>query len=113
MDQKHLTPAVVRMLQAFLNDPERTFYATELMEAAGVSSGSLYPGVTRLRRAGWVESEAEDIDPHTEGRPARVYYRMTAEGAREAHLALVELSESVKPPATSPGWLLGPNPGTV
>lgn len=113
MDQKFLTPAVVRMLQEFLKDPGRTYYATELMEAARVSSGSFYPGITRLQKAGWVVSEVEDIDPRKEGRPARVYYRMTAEGVPEAHVALVELSESVRPPASSPGWLLGPKPKVV
>ncbi|MBK3564535.1 PadR family transcriptional regulator [Streptomyces sp. MBT62] len=110
MDQKYLTPAVVRMLQEFLKDPDHTFYATELMEASRVSSGSFYPGITRLQRAGWVISEDEDIDPRAEGRPARVFYRMTGEGARAAHLALVELSNSVRPPASSPGWLFGPEP---
>ncbi|MEV7684445.1 PadR family transcriptional regulator [Streptomyces bungoensis] len=113
MDLKYLTPAVVRMLQEFLKDPDRTYYATELMDAAHVSSGSFYPAITRLQRAGWILVEDEDIDPRKEGRPARVYYRMTAEGAREAHLSLVELSESVRPPATSPGWLLGPKPKAV
>ncbi|MEW2568342.1 helix-turn-helix transcriptional regulator [Streptomyces sp. NPDC047070] len=105
-----LTPAVVRMLQAFLKDPQHVYYGTELMEAASVSSGSLYPALARLERAGWVLGDDEDIDPRVEGRPARRLYRMTGEGAREAHLALVELSESVRPPKTSPGWLLGPEP---
>jgi DNA-binding PadR family transcriptional regulator len=113
MDLKLLNPAVVRMLQKFLEDPGRTWYATELMEAAHVSSGSFYPGATRLERAGWITVEAEDIDPRKERRPARVFYKMTAEGAREAHYALVELSESVRPPASSPGWLLGPKPKAV
>ncbi|GAA2702630.1 hypothetical protein GCM10010095_71710 [Streptomyces anthocyanicus] len=104
MEQKELTPAAVRMLQTFLEDPERVFYATELMEAARVGSGSLYPALARMERDKWVESEDEEIDPREKGRPARRYYRMTKNGAMEAHVALVELSESVRPPATSPGW---------
>lgn len=108
MDQKNLTPAVVRMLQTFLEDPDRIFYATELMKAARVGSGSLYPALARMEQAGWVTCEEEDIDPKKVGRPARHYYQMTGAGAREAHLALVELSESVRPPASSPGWKLGP-----
>ncbi|MFH8500541.1 PadR family transcriptional regulator [Streptomyces coeruleorubidus] len=108
MEQKELTSAVVRMLQTFLEDPERVFYATELMEAARVGSGSLYPALARMERDRWIESEDEDVDPREKRRPARRYYRMTKNGALEAHVALVELSESVRPPASSPGWKLAP-----
>ncbi|MFJ5613569.1 PadR family transcriptional regulator [Streptomyces sp. NPDC093221] len=52
------------------------------MRNARVSSGSLCPALARLERAGWIIGEAEDIDPKIEGRPARRYYTMTAEGAR-------------------------------
>ena len=108
MEQKNLTPAMVRILQTFLKDPDRIFYATELIEVAHVGSGSLYPALARLEKAGWVTCTEEDIDPKVEKRPARHYYEMTGEGLREAHLALVEFSESVRPPASSPGWKLGP-----
>ncbi|WP_327345966.1 PadR family transcriptional regulator [Streptomyces europaeiscabiei] len=113
MEQKELTPAMVRILQTFLVAPERVFYATELMEAARVGSGSLYPALARMERDKWVESEDEGIDPREEGRPARRYYRMTKTGALAAHVALVELSESVRPPATSPGWGLRPDLGSL
>lgn len=108
MEQKHLTPAAVRLAQTFLEDPTRRFYATELMVAAHVGSGSLYPALARMERSGWIVAKDEDEDdptPKKRGRPARRYYWMTGEGARTAHLALVELSESVLPPASSPGWL--------
>ncbi|QQC88183.1 PadR family transcriptional regulator [Streptomyces alfalfae] len=113
MEQKHLTPAAVRIIQAFLVDPTHRFYATELMETARIGSGSLYPALARMEKAGWVVSQSEDIDPREKGRPARHYYSMTGEGVREAHIALVNLSESVLPPASSPGWLLGPAPRGV
>ncbi|MFE0402842.1 PadR family transcriptional regulator [Streptomyces nigra] len=108
MEQKNLTPAVVRMLQTLLEDPDRIFYATELMETARVGSGSLYPALARMEKAGWVTCEEEDIDPSVEKRPARHYYQLTGLGVREAHMALVELSESVRPPASSPGWGMKP-----
>jgi DNA-binding PadR family transcriptional regulator len=106
MDFK-LTPAVVRMLQAFLRDPDAPHFGAELMKKAHVSSGSLYPALRRLERAGWIVGEDEGIDPSEAGRPARRYYTMTGAGAREAHLALAELSYSVRPPASSPGWNAG------
>lgn len=104
MDQKHLTPAMVRILQVYLEDPTKPLYATELMAAARVGSGSLYPALMRMEAAGWIVQEREDIDPHEEGRPARRYFRMTPHGAREAHIDLVKLSDSVRPPAASPAW---------
>ncbi|MFJ1608603.1 PadR family transcriptional regulator [Streptomyces sp. NPDC088253] len=116
MEQKHLTPAAVRLSQTFLEDVTRRFYATELMEAAHVGSGSLYPALARMEKSGWIVSEDEDAadpTPRKRGRPARRYYWMTGEGARAAHLALVELSDSVRPPASSPGWLGDPAPKGV
>ncbi|MGW6015825.1 PadR family transcriptional regulator [Streptomyces sp. NPDC055210] len=107
MDRKHLTPAMVRIIQTYLADPTATFYATELMAAAHIGSGSLYPALTRMKGEEWIVEEREDIDPSEEMRPARRYFRMTPKGAAEAHVALVELSESVRPPASSPAW----NPG--
>ncbi|WP_406321824.1 PadR family transcriptional regulator [Streptomyces sp. NBC_00519] len=110
MDFK-LTPAVVRLLQAFLEDPDAPHFGAELIKKAHVSSGSLYPALRRFEGAGWVEGETEDIDPSEVGRPARRYYTLTALGAREAHLALAELSQRVRPPTTSPGWNAGPVAG--
>lgn len=107
MDFK-LTPAVVRLLQAFLEDPDAPHFGAELIKKAHVSSGSLYPALRRFEGAGWVEAEEEDIDPSEAGRPARRYYTLTGLGAREAHLALAELSQRVRPPTTSPGWNTGP-----
>ncbi|MFJ3762563.1 PadR family transcriptional regulator [Streptomyces sp. NPDC090080] len=106
MDFK-LTPAVVRLLQAFLTDPDAPRYGMQLMKEARVSSGTLYPALTRLERAGWIIGETEDIDPAKEGRPARRYYTMTGDGARAAHLELTELSERSRPPVQAPGWLPG------
>ncbi|MDX2541645.1 PadR family transcriptional regulator [Streptomyces sp. WI04-05B] len=109
MDFK-LTPAVVRILHAFLATPQTPRYGMQLMKDAKVSSGSLYPALTRLERAGWIVGADEDIDPRTEGRPARRYYTMTGEGARTAHLELAELSEQMRPPAPAPDWTAGTNP---
>lgn len=101
---------MVRIIQTYLKDPTTPLYATELMEAAHVGSGSLYPALARMEADGWIVQENEEIDPHKEGRPARRYFRMTGKGALEAHVALVELSESVRPPASSPAWKPGWQP---
>lgn len=74
------TAAVVRVLDAFLEDPGADRYGLDLMRASGYPSGTLYPILTRLERAGWIEARWEDLDPALAGRPARRYYRLTADG---------------------------------
>lgn len=101
-----ITTAVARVLRAMLDDPEEPRYGMELMKTTGMASGSLYPILTRLERAGWVTGNREDIDPATEGRPARRYYTLTGEGAHSAHLALAELHHMTRVPAPR-GRLLG------
>ena len=47
-----------------------------------------HPILTRLERAGWVESRWENVDPSEEGRPRRRYYRLSSAGAVQAPQAI-------------------------
>lgn len=85
------------VLQTLLADPERELYGMEVGEQAGLRSGTVHPILARLESVGWLASRWEDIDPRTEGRPARRYYRLTAEGAPAAQAALA--SAHRPPPA--------------
>jgi DNA-binding PadR family transcriptional regulator len=76
------------VLEALLGDPQRELYGLEIGEAAGLRSGTVHPILARLEGYGWLESHWEDVDPSAEGRPARRYYKLTAEGARAARAAL-------------------------
>jgi DNA-binding PadR family transcriptional regulator len=84
------------VLQALLFDRERELYGVEMGELAGLRSGTVHPILARLEGVGWLQSRWEDIDPRAEGRPARRYYRLTAEGARAAQAAL---ARAYRPPA--------------
>ncbi|RKN15793.1 PadR family transcriptional regulator [Micromonospora musae] len=86
-----LTLPVVKVLSALLAEPDAERYGLDLMKLTGLPSGTVYPVLHRLQRAHWVEADWETIDPATEGRPARRYYRLTAEGATAARQALAEL----------------------
>jgi DNA-binding PadR family transcriptional regulator len=87
-----MTMSVLKVVAALLADPTADRYGLQLMQDTGLPSGTLYPILVRLERAGWVESRWEDIDPAAEGRPSRRYYRLTADGATEARreVALVQ-----------------------
>lgn len=71
-------------------------FGFDVMERCGLPSGTVYPALRRLERAGWLVSEWEDADAaRAEGRPRRKTYALTARGRRgmpeaEAKLADVE-----------------------
>jgi len=90
------------VLKAFLAEPTRDKYGFGLMRTTGVKSGSLYPILDRLERAGWMESHAEDIDEKVAGRPKRRLYRLTVVGRREAALAVADFYHDLQP---APRWL--------
>jgi PadR family transcriptional regulator len=58
-------------------------YGYEVMESTGLPSGTIYPALRRLERAGLLASDLEDAGTaFAEQRPARRYYEMTDEGGR-------------------------------
>ena len=85
------TTAVAKVLAALLEDPAAERYGLDLMRASGHPSGTLYPILLRLQKAGWVDATWEEIDPVAAGRPARRYYRLTPEGAEAARAELAAL----------------------
>lgn len=93
-----VTVAVARVLQVFLDDPVAPRYGLELMKTTGMPSGSLYPVLARLERAGWVQSTLEQIDPAAAGRPARRYYELTPDGVVQARYELAALAEEFRRP---------------
>lgn len=65
-------------------------YGFEIMRAAHLPSGTVYPLLRRLEAEGLVESSWEDAErAHAEGRPPRRYYSAT----REGRAALAEARE--------------------
>ena len=76
------------VLRALLADPTRELYGIEIGDAAGLPSGTVHPILARLEGAGWLESNWEQIDPRTAGRPARRYYHLTSDGMESARDAL-------------------------
>jgi DNA-binding PadR family transcriptional regulator len=85
-----------------LADPAAERYGLQLMQATGLPSGTLYPILVRLERAGWVESRWEQTDPSADGRPKRRYYRLTADGAVEARREVASMHQQMAR-ATIPG----------
>ncbi|MGW0827585.1 PadR family transcriptional regulator [Streptomyces sp. NPDC002845] len=80
------TPQLERVLRVFLEDPAAPRYGYELMKAAKLASGTLYPILTRLQDAKLVTSEWET--PGGERQRPRRYYKLTGDGVRVARMEL-------------------------
>ncbi|KPK65110.1 MAG: hypothetical protein AMS21_05705 [Gemmatimonas sp. SG8_38_2] len=96
---QRLTRTTTRTLVAFLEGPGSWRYGYDLMKAADISSGTLYPLLARLTDAGWLESRWEESE--LPGKPRRQLYRLTATGRVQARHALERAQES---------WLRPPRP---
>lgn len=98
-----VTVPVAKVLAALLSDPHGDHYGLELIKATSLPSGTVYPILLRLERAGWVQSRWEDIDPVQAHRPARRYYRLSTDGAAQARTSLARLHEQTRA-VTVPRW---------
>ena len=89
-----LTGPLERVLRVFLADVSARRYGYDLMKAAKLPSGTLYPMLARLADQGLVTSEWEPQPDDAGGRPARKYYQLTGEGIRVARLELAQASRA-------------------
>jgi DNA-binding MarR family transcriptional regulator len=84
-----MTLTVQLVLRALLAAPGREVYGLEVVRGTGLPSGTVYPILSRLEAAGWLEKRTEDVDPRKAERPRRYYYKLTAKGITEAREAMV------------------------
>ena len=103
-----MTGALARVLAAFLADPAAPRYGYDLMKAARLQSGTLYPLLARLEREQLAGSAWET--PRQDGQRPRKYYRLTAEGIRVARLELARASARRPRAPARPGR---PVPGSL
>lgn len=64
-------------------------FGFDIMNATGLTSGTVYPTLDRLERQGLLKSRWEsEAAAHAEGRPARRNFHLTAAGATTLDAAL-------------------------
>ena len=79
-NQKPLSVASVNVLQAL---SAGFGYGFDVMDATTLPSGTVYPILGRLSKAGYVRSRWEKQDlAHREKRPPRRYYELTETGTK-------------------------------
>jgi PadR family transcriptional regulator, regulatory protein PadR len=104
-----LTATLERVLRVFTADPSARRYGYDLMKAARLPSGTLYPMLARLQDEGLVTSQWEERSP--DGRPPRKYYQLTGEGLRVARLELARATQNAQ--RTSTRGATRPAPGSA
>lgn len=97
--EPRITLQTLMVLKVLLEEPSADRYGLEIADAAHLATGSVYPILIRLEKAGWLASYWESADPSMEGRPRRRFYRLTGAGAERARRILQDLE-----PSTSPNW---------
>lgn len=85
------TLRTLKLLRIFLDDIEREWAGSELIEVTGIASGNLYPVLRQLETRGVLSSRWEDADPGILGRPLRRLYKVTRQGKLDARKAFAEL----------------------
>jgi len=90
-----LTTQTLKVLGTLMNNRPDGLPGIEIGRAARLQSGTLYPILSRLERAGWLESYWEAETPQELGRPRRRFYQLTAIGARNAKAAIRDLTSSI------------------
>lgn len=80
MRTRRLGLGTIALLQALEGNRRFGF---DLMDATGLTSGTVYPALERLEELGYVRSKWEDeATARREARPARRYFEITPQGSR-------------------------------
>jgi hypothetical protein len=62
MPEFRMTAGVARVARIFLDDPDTAMYGFDLMQRTRFPSGTIYPILARLERAGWITGQQEAPD---------------------------------------------------
>ena len=73
-----ITSATLDVMEAFLDAPDE-LHGFAVAQATERPTGSVYPILTRLEEAGWLESRWETEHPRV-GRPRRRFYSLSTQG---------------------------------
>jgi PadR family transcriptional regulator, regulatory protein PadR len=74
-----LTPVIMDVLDVLAaSPPDDPAWGLRLCKAPGHGTGTVYPALNRLMKAGWIEGQWEE--PQPEDRPRRRFYVITSTG---------------------------------
>lgn len=86
-----MTGPTLKVLGMLMSCSTEGLSGSNISQAAQIASGTLYPILFRLERAGWLTSEWEDVVPSEVKRPRKRLYRLTGIGASEGRAAFQDV----------------------
>jgi PadR family transcriptional regulator PadR len=90
-DNPRMTGPTLKVIGQLMNGPLTGLSGADISKATGTASGTLYPILFRLEKAGWLCSEWEDGVPSEMGRPRKRLYQLTSLGAAESKAAFQDI----------------------
>jgi DNA-binding PadR family transcriptional regulator len=82
---------IMDILELLMNTPDdEPVWGFRICEETGYGTGTVYPALDRLLKAGWIEDRWEDPPPPD--RPRRRYYILTSVGRASYHEAVADRS---------------------
>lgn len=91
--KRKLSLQSLAVVKYMLERPREDVFGLELIEAVQLPAGTIYPILTRLEEAGWIEGEWESMERKDAGRRRRKYYKLTKDGKKDGRK---QLKESLK-----------------
>src|SRR6266536_5381166 len=71
-----MSRSTLEVLAYCVEAKQKPVYGNQIIKDTGLKSGTIYPILDRLERAGWLTAEWEGIDESAEKRPRRRNYRL-------------------------------------
>lgn len=96
-----MSPQTLRVLEAF-DHPAEQLAGAEVQKRTGLGSGTVYPILLRLERAGCLVSRWELLQPALAARPRRRLYRLTLAGFSRASVVIVPSARGALSPNVVP-----------
>jgi PadR family transcriptional regulator, regulatory protein PadR len=94
-----LTTQTLKILGTLMNNSPDALSGAEIGRVTRLKSGTLYPILFRLEKAGWLQSFWESETPQELGRPRRRFYQLTGAGEKNARSGLRDLASAIGGPA--------------
>lgn len=101
-----LTTVIMDVLDVITSSPpDNPAWGLRLCERTGYGTGTIYPALDRLMKAGWISDHWENPSP--EDRPRRRFYEITSTG-REQYTAALRARDERRASWLRPVSRLGP-----
>ena len=94
MSDPRLSYQTMQVLRSLIDADGKRISGSDIARNTAILSGTLYPILMRLERAGWISSQWETAEPSRLGRPRKRLYKLLAKGKEKSADAFALLRSS-------------------